>query len=67
VKVLVLRALPARAVSDAERVAIYQKFRAAFDAHRYRQALPLAQKLVTMTEEHGVTDRALKLRSVRNS
>ena len=48
------------AVSDADRIAVYQEFRAAFDAHHYPDALPLAQKLVSLTEEqYGATDRAL--------
>ncbi len=48
------------AVSDADRIAVYQEFRAAFDAHHYPDALPLAQKLVSLTEEQfGATDRAL--------
>jgi tetratricopeptide (TPR) repeat protein len=41
-------------------VAVYQEFRAAFDAHHYPDALPLAQKLVELTQEqYGPTDRAL--------
>ena len=48
------------AVSDADRIAVYQEFRTAFDAHHYPDALPLAQKLVSLTEEqYGATDRAL--------
>jgi tetratricopeptide (TPR) repeat protein len=50
----------AAAVTDAERLAVYQQFRGAFDAHHYQDALPLAAKLVAMTEEqYGATDRAL--------
>jgi tetratricopeptide (TPR) repeat protein len=48
------------AVSDADRVAVYQEFRTAFDAHHYPDALPLAQKLVSLTEQqYGASDRAL--------
>ena len=47
-------------MTDAERVQIYREFRSAFDAKQYREALPLAQELVSMTEEqYGATDRAL--------
>jgi len=57
---LLVSAPLARAVSDEERVSTYQAFRAAFDAHHYQDALPLAQKLVTQTEEeYGPSDRAL--------
>jgi len=50
----------ARAVTDAERVAVYQEFRSAFDAHRYEDALPLAEKLVALTQDqYGASDRAL--------
>ena len=50
----------AGAVTDGERFAVYQEFRTAFDAHRYPEALPLAEKLVAMTQEqYGDSDRAL--------
>jgi tetratricopeptide (TPR) repeat protein len=55
-------ALPgtARAVTDAERFAAYQTFRAAFDAAKYTDALPVAQRLVALTEEqYGAEDRQL--------
>jgi tetratricopeptide (TPR) repeat protein len=52
--------LPALAVTDADRVAVYREFRTAFDARRYADALPLAQKLVALTEEqYGTKDRSL--------
>ncbi len=55
-----LAPLSALAVTDADRVAVYQDFRAAFDARRYADALPLAEKLVALTEEqYGAKDRAL--------
>ena len=50
----------ALAVTDAERVAVYREYRAAFDARRYPDALPLAEKLVALTEEqYGANDREL--------
>ncbi len=48
------------AVTDADRVQVYHDFRAAFDERQYAAALPLAEKLVSMTEEqYGSADRAL--------
>ncbi len=39
---------------------VYRKFRGLFDAHQYPEALPLAQQLVTLTEQqYSATDRAL--------
>lgn len=50
-------ALPA---TDAERVAVYKDFRAQFDAREYPAALPLAERLVQLTEQqYGVDDLAL--------
>lgn len=50
----------ALAVTDADRVSVYREFRVAFDAHHYPEALPLAAKLVALTEEqYGPKDRAL--------
>src|SRR6187551_2365029 len=51
---------PAVAVTDAERINANQQFREAFDARRYAEALPLAQKVVDLTEEqYGKDARAL--------
>src|ERR1700736_6177234 len=51
---------PATAVTDADRVQVYHEFRAAFDTRHYKDALPLAEKLVSLTQEQfGGTDRAL--------
>jgi tetratricopeptide (TPR) repeat protein len=51
---------PAVAVTDADRVQVYHEFRVAFDARQYKDALPLAERLVSLTEEQfGGTDRAL--------
>ena len=48
------------AVTDAERTEVYRQFRGLFDAHKYQEALPLAQQLVTLTEQqYSATDRAL--------
>jgi len=47
-------------VKDADRQQVYKQFREVFDARKYTEALPLAQKLVSMTEEqYGDKDRAL--------
>jgi tetratricopeptide (TPR) repeat protein len=57
---LLAPAVAAAAVTDADRVAVYREFRSAFDAHHYQEALPLAEKLVAMTEEqYGAADREL--------
>src|SRR5438128_7467610 len=56
----VLAPAAALAMTDAERVAVYREYRAAFDAHRYPDALPLAEKLVALSEEqYGANDREL--------
>jgi TonB family protein len=48
------------AVTDADRLQVYHEFRIAFDARQYKDALPLAEKLVSMTtEQYGGSDRAL--------
>ncbi len=56
-----LLAAPASAeITDAQRLEVYREFRALFDARRYEEALPLAEKLVEMTEEqYGSNARAL--------
>ena len=51
---------PAGAVTDAERIDANQQFRAAFDAKKYAEALPFAEKVVALTEEqYGKDARAL--------
>ncbi|MEJ0037041.1 MAG: tetratricopeptide repeat protein [Gammaproteobacteria bacterium] len=51
---------PAAAVTDAERISANQQFREAFDAKRYADALPFAEKVVSLTEEqYGKDARAL--------
>ena len=58
--VVALRVALVAAATDADRVEVYHQFRTAFDAHQFGAALPLAEKLVTMTEEqYGASDRAL--------
>jgi len=48
------------AVTDADRVQVYHDFRTVFDARKYPDALPLAEKLVALTEEqYGAADRSL--------
>jgi tetratricopeptide (TPR) repeat protein len=50
------------AATDADRVQVYHEFRAEFAARKYPEALPLAEKLVAMTEEqYGPTDRSLAI------
>lgn len=43
--------LPSAAVTDAERTVVYREFRTHFDARRYAEALPVAERLVQLTEE----------------
>jgi tetratricopeptide (TPR) repeat protein len=55
-----LQATPAYAVTDADRLAVYKDFRAQFDARKYAEAQPLAERLVALTEEqYGAEDLAL--------
>jgi tetratricopeptide (TPR) repeat protein len=42
--------LAALAVSDTERIAVYREFRAQYDAKKYAEAQPLAERLVELTE-----------------
>src|SRR6186713_2127606 len=52
--------LAALAVSDTERIAVYREFRAQYDAKKYAEAQPLAERLVELTEEqYGAEDMAL--------
>jgi tetratricopeptide (TPR) repeat protein len=60
VLILAFAAPLAGAVTDEERVEIYREFREQFDAKHYPQALPIAERLVALTEEqYGADDRAL--------
>lgn len=50
----------AAVVTDSDRQQLYKEFRTLFDAKRYTDALPVAEKLVSLTEEqYGDKDRAL--------
>jgi tetratricopeptide (TPR) repeat protein len=42
--------LSALAVSDADRIAVYKEFRVQYDAKKYAEAQPLAERLVELTE-----------------
>jgi len=42
--------LAALAVSDADRIAVYKEFRIQYDAKKYAEAQPLAERLVELTE-----------------
>jgi tetratricopeptide (TPR) repeat protein len=47
-------------VTDADRQKSYKEFRDLFDARKYSEALPVAEKIVEMTEsQYGANDRAL--------
>src|SRR5512147_2094472 len=57
---LFLQAQPAFAVTDSDRLAVYKEFRAQFDAKKYAEAQPLAERLVALTEEqYGADELAL--------
>lgn len=57
---LALAAPLADAVTDEERVEVYREFRDEFDAKHYPEALPIAERLVALTQEqYGADDRAL--------
>ena len=43
--------MAAFSVTDADRIAVYRDFRAQFDARKYTEAQPLAERLVALTEE----------------
>lgn len=48
------------AVTDAERIALHTEFRMLFEAANYSQALPVAERLIALTEEqYGKDGRAL--------
>jgi tetratricopeptide (TPR) repeat protein len=55
-----LMPMAALAVTDADRIAVYKDFRAQFDAGKYAEAQPLAERLVALTEEqYGGEELAL--------
>jgi tetratricopeptide (TPR) repeat protein len=56
----ILCATPALAVTDADRVAVYREFLTQYQAKKYTEAQPLAEKLVALTEEqYGAEDLQL--------
>lgn len=48
---LLALSVPAAAVTDADRMAVYKEFRTQFDSKQYAAARPLAEKLVQLTQE----------------
>ncbi len=57
---ILLSAVPAWAVTDADRVAVYREFLDLYQARKYADAQPLAEKLVALTEEqYGAEDLQL--------
>ncbi|HEV8443181.1 MAG TPA: tetratricopeptide repeat protein [Steroidobacteraceae bacterium] len=48
---LLALSIPAGAVTDADRMAVYKEFRTQFDSRQYAAAKPLAEKLVQLTQE----------------
>jgi TonB family protein len=57
---VVVAAQPAGAVTDSERLQAYRDFRTVFDSRKYQEALPLAERLVQLTEEqYGENAREL--------
>jgi tetratricopeptide (TPR) repeat protein len=60
VTAMLLSASPALAVTDADRVAVYREFLTHYQAKKYAEAQPLAEKLVALTEEqYGAEDLQL--------
>jgi len=50
----------AHAVTDEDRTLVYREFRTLFDARRYQEALPVAEKLIALTQQqYGDGTRAL--------
>jgi len=49
--IVLAMSMPAMAVTDADRMAVYKDFRAQFDSRQYAAAKPLAEKLVQLTQE----------------
>jgi tetratricopeptide (TPR) repeat protein len=57
---ILFSAAQALAVTDADRVAVYREFLAHYQAKKYAEAQPLAEKLVALTEEqYGAEDLQL--------
>ena len=52
--------MAALAVTDADRIAVYKEFRAQFDARKFAEAQPLAERLVSLTEaQYGAEELPL--------
>jgi tetratricopeptide (TPR) repeat protein len=57
---VLLMPIAAFAVTDADRIAVYKDFRAQYDAKKYAEAQPLAERLVALTEEqYGAEEMVL--------
>lgn len=57
---MLFSASPALAVTDADRIAVYRDFLTQYQAKKYADAQPLAEKLVALTEEqYGAEDLQL--------
>lgn len=54
------------AVDDAQRLVVYRAFRSAFDAKQFRDALPIAEKLVAMTEQQYGSENAALVNPLSN-
>jgi hypothetical protein len=54
--IAILSPMAALAVTDADRIAVYRDFRTQFDAKKYAEAQPLAERLVALTEEQYGAD-----------
>jgi tetratricopeptide (TPR) repeat protein len=54
--VAIVLPMAAFAVTDADRIAVYRDFRVQFDAKKYAEAQPLAERLVALTEEQYGAD-----------
>jgi len=63
---LSLAAMPALAVTDADRLAVYKEFRVQYDSRQYAAARPLAEKLVKLTEEQYGPDELVLTKPLTN-
>ena len=64
--VALITPVAALAVSDADRLAVYKEFRAQFDAKKYAEAQPLAERLVALTEEQYGADELVLTNPLTN-
>lgn len=57
---MLVAAQAAPAITDDERLQVYREFRALFDSKRYQEALPIAEKLVSLSiEQYGEKSREI--------